>query len=297
MHAPLKIALVASLLTACGQQAKDEAVAATPTAEATKADAATFASDDRQAKLEGKDMPDNERLVIRNASLHLRAESPGAVATAAAALAQQVGGFVASSDTQGAGEHVYRIDTSVRVPADRFQHVLAQLREHGELLQETITGEDVTEQHADLGARLRSQRGLEERLLAILETAESVEDVLEVEGRLVLVRTEIERLDARVRGMEQRAAMATIGLVVEAPSRVSVTEAEGAGSRIGRAVEDAGGWLVGGLVGVIRFVGAVSPVAVLVMPGWILGARAWRRRRREKMLVAAARGGATRVNE
>lgn len=256
--------------------------------ETSRADGVTFADD---AQAEGKkDEAAPKRMVIRNASLHLRAESPEAVAAAAVGLAQQVGGFVASSDTQGAGDDVYRVDASVRVPAARFQDVLAQLRGQGELLQETVTGEDVTEQHADLDARLRSQRGLEERLLAILGTTESVEDVLAVEQQLVSVRTEIERLDARVRGMEERAAMATISLVVEAPRQMNVVEAETVGNRIARAVDDAGRLFVGGLVGMIRFVGAVLPIGLVGIPLFVWGRRAWRRRRREKMLVAAARG-------
>lgn len=228
------------------------------------------------------------RMVIRNARLSIRASTPSEVAIAATRLAEQVGGFVESSDTQGVGDAVYRVDASLRVPSDRFESVLAELRSRGELLQETVTGEDVTEQHADLDARLRSQRVLEERLLTILGKVESVEDALSVESQLVQVRTQIERLDASVRGMENRVSMATITLVVESPHQVNATPAETVISRLDRAVDDAGQLFVGGLAGMIRLMGALLPVGLAFIPFGFVGRRLWVRRRRQQALMAAA---------
>lgn len=235
----------------------------------------------------------NERMVIRKAHLLLRADSPDAVAATAAQLAEQAGGFVANSDTQGVGETIHRVDASLRVPAERFESVMRQLRDQGELLQETMSGEDVTAAHADLDARLRSQRTLEERLLTILGSVQTVEDALSVETQLVAVRTEIERLEARMRTMEDQVAMATISLAVEAPHRASALPAETVSSRLGRAVDDAGELFVGALAGLIRVVGALLPLGLVFGPlGWA-GHRAWRRRRRQQALVAAAGAGPT----
>jgi hypothetical protein len=229
------------------------------------------------------------RKVIRNATLRLRADAPDAVAASAARLAEQVGGFVASSDTQGAGEHIHRVDASLRVPAERFPEVLELLRAEGELLQETITGEDVTEQHADLDARLRSQRTLEERLLAILGGVQTVSDALAVEAQLVGVRTEIERLEARLRTMNDRVAMATISLVVEAPVQANAMHAESVGSRLDRALDDAGELFVGGIAGLIRLVGGALPLMLAFGPvAWVLRRR-WQTRRQQQALMAAAR--------
>jgi hypothetical protein len=229
------------------------------------------------------------RKVIRNATLRLRADAPDAVAASAARLAEQVGGFVASSDTQGAGAHIHRVDASLRVPAERFPEVLERLRAEGELLQETITGEDVTEQHADLDARLRSQRTLEERLLAILGGVQTVSDALAVEAQLVGVRTEIERLEARLRTMNDRVAMATISLVVEAPMQASAIHAESVGSRLDRALDDAGELFVDGMAGLIRLVGGALPLMLAFGPvAWVLRRR-WQTRRKQQALMAAAR--------
>lgn len=290
MNAAPRVLAALLVLTACNAGSdKDEALASAQVvaAEAGPSEYAADAEDDSRADEASTPAP---RMVICNASLRLRAEAPQAVAAATAHLADQFGGFVASSDTQGVGQDVQQVDTTLRIPAAQFEPVLARLRAQGELLQETVTGQDVTAQHADIDARLRTQRVLEQRLLSILEAVESVEDALAVETQLVGVRTEIERLEARVRTMEDQVAMATISLVVEAPHRASLVPAETVGSRLQRAVDDAGRLFVGGLAGLIRMVGALLPLGLVFGPLGLLARGWWRRRRRQHALMAAATG-------
>jgi hypothetical protein len=284
---PLFAALL--LLAACDKQDDHKAAFASPTT-ATIVEVPP-AADPAEAELASDVLP-TDRKVIRNATLRLRADSPDAVAASAARLAEQAGGFVASSDTQGAGEHIVRVDATLRVPAERFPAVLEQLRAEGKLLQETLTGEDVTEQHADLGARLRSQRTLEERLLSILGGVQTVSDALAVEAQLVGVRTEIERLEARLHTMDDRVTMATISLIVEAPVQASPREAESVGSRLDRALDDAGELFVDALAGLIRVMGALLPLMLAFGPlVWVLRRRQLARRQQHALMAAARAQG------
>ena len=69
------------------------------------------------------------------------------------------------------------------------------------MLREGVQGQDVTEEYSDLQARLRSHRALEERMLAILAKADSVEDALTVEKELVRVRSTIDEGSSVARRM------------------------------------------------------------------------------------------------
>jgi hypothetical protein len=222
-----------------------------------------------------------ERKVIRSARMELRADDPAAVAAVATALTAQAGGFVAASNATGVGEAIERVDMTLRVPAERFEAVLGDLRDDGEVLVEALQGQDVTDEYIDLDARLRSQKALEERLLGILAQTTAVKDVLDVEAKLVEVRIEIERVEGRLRSMNDRISFATIELAVLAPTRQSAREAESTMSRFDRALDDAGDASIAVLTGMIRFLGAILPLAIIGLPVG-LGAQAAIRRRRRK---------------
>jgi hypothetical protein len=229
-----------------------------------------------------------ERKVIRSARLEIRADDPAAAAQDAMRIVERAGGFVASSHHSGVGEAVERVDMRLRVPAARFEPTLGELRDGGELLVESLTGEDVTESYTDLSARLRSQSALEERLLAILAQATTVDDVLKVETQLVAVRTEVERLTGALRVMDDRVGLATIELVLAAPVRHERRDAESVTSRLDRALDDAGELCVGAFAGMIRFVGATLPIGIVVLPIGLAVRRGWRRRRAAQAALARA---------
>jgi len=242
----------------------DPAAAETPKPEATEAEAPLAAS----------------RLVIRKAELRLSADAPEDLVATASRLTERAGGFVEGSNTSGVGDRIQQVDATLRIPSDRFDAVLDELRESGELLHESLSGEDVTEQHTDLAARLRSKRALEERLLSILGKVDTVEDALKVETELTSVRTEIERLDATKQNLEHRVAMATIQLSVTSPVVHNPAHAESVSSRLDRALDDAGRAFITVLGGLIRLFGVLIPLGVVAVP-IVLGARhAWHRRRR-----------------
>lgn len=105
-----------------------------------------------------------------------------------------------------------RVDTrvTVRLPAARFDEAVASLRAYGRVTHESIEAQDVTKQHVDLGIRLDNARRARERLLALLEKATAVKDLLEIEGALRRLTEEIERMEGELKYLEDQVAMATL---------------------------------------------------------------------------------------
>jgi hypothetical protein len=115
-------------------------------------------------------------------------------------------GYVDHATTSG--EHASLV---LRVPVAELEALRVALRGLGELRHEEEQAEDVTEQRADTGARLRSARREEERLLELLSMrTASLADVIAVEQRLASVRERIEQLEASERALTQRVELAVV---------------------------------------------------------------------------------------
>jgi hypothetical protein len=105
------------------------------------------------------------------------------------------------------------LTATLRVPADRMDPALVELRKLGRVEQESQTGEEVTRQYVDLVARLGNARNTEQRLIEVLrQRTGRVADILAVEQEIVRVRGEIERMEAQRKGLETQVSFATVQL-------------------------------------------------------------------------------------
>jgi len=223
----------------------------------------------------------SNRMVIRTANLEVRTERPRDAGQAAAKLAEEVGGFVVSTDFMGVGDEVTTARVTLRVPAANFDEALTALRKLGTVLHEAITGQDVTEEFVDKEAQLRSQRKLEERLLQLLEQSANVEETLKVEEQLARIRMEIERLEGRTRYLKDRVSLSTIEFTAQSPSQPIDEEAESLRSRFSNAFLESGRVFTRVITGMIVALGAMLPLAIVGGLVW-LGLRIFRKRRTKK---------------
>jgi hypothetical protein len=102
---------------------------------------------------------------------------------------------------------------SLRVPAPELAAAIDDLRALGRVENESQSGEEVGQQHADLVQRLKTARDTEERFRAILQQRTGkLEDVLQVEEEIARVRGEIEGMEAEQKALEHRVDFATVEL-------------------------------------------------------------------------------------
>ncbi|MCA1815390.1 MAG: DUF4349 domain-containing protein [Acidobacteria bacterium] len=224
-----------------------------------------------------------DRKVIRNAELTIELDSPVEAQRRIASIAESHGGFVVTSesrqDDRARGAQAAQIvSVEMRVPAADFDAVINAVRGvGGRVRDEKISGKDVTEEYIDLEARLKAQRALEAQILEIMKRAQRVSDALEVNEQLAQVRSEIERLEGRRRFLENQSSLSTIKITIEPPAPLVSAETTGFFSNVRRAFGDGVDFAAALVVGVIRVVVTLLPVAVLLcLPAWL----AWRYLRR-----------------
>ena len=169
----------------------------------------------------------DERRVIQNASLTLRVDDVRPATESVRQIAETLGGFVEQLSLSGSTDEADGF-VVIRVPQGEFFTAIERVSALGEVLGENVSSQDVTAQFVDLEAQLRSLTREEGRLLELLERANTVSEILVVEGELIRIRTQIERLQGSLNFLERRVALATItvslippqGFVTEPPTAV-----------------------------------------------------------------------------
>jgi hypothetical protein len=143
----------------------------------------------------------------------------------ATAVAGKYGGFVLSSALEG--ERARRGSLVIRVPAERFELALADIRDLGTLKRERVSGEDAGQEFIDLEARLRNLRAHEGVMLRLYDRAQTIPESIRVQKEVTSVQLRIEEIEGRLRYLRDQAAFGTIsiglvevGVVPEGPKGV-----------------------------------------------------------------------------
>lgn len=165
------------------------------------------------------------RMVIKNANLSIVVEEPGITLEAISKMAEDLGGFVVSSNlyrTQTAnGLEVPQANINIRVPSEKLDQALVEIKSGaGQILSENVSGQDVTQEYTDLESRLRNLERAEDQLTKIMEQAWETEDVLSVYNRLVEVQEQIELIKGQMKYYEQSAALSSISINIQANEAV-----------------------------------------------------------------------------
>jgi len=151
-----------------------------------------------------------DRMVVRNGSMEVVVDDVTDAVKELGNIAATFGGHVVTSSVYEDNGRTYG-SVAIRVDADGFDSALAAIRSLAvEVVRENTSSRDVTEEYVDLSARKRNLEATEEQLLALMEQAGTVEELLEVQREVSRVRGEIEQLEARMRYLEETSATSLI---------------------------------------------------------------------------------------
>src|SRR2546421_692912 len=210
-----------------------------------------------------------QRKIIRNAALTVEVSSPGDSQHKIVLIAESHQGFVVTSEaTQRSAEDKSRPETTVnlvvRAPAAQFNQVMDEIRAVGaRVIQEKVTGQDVTEEFIDLEARIKNQKALELQFLEIMKRAGKVDDALSVQRELAEVRTEIEKLEGRRRFLENQSSLSTIKAILQPPTQIGNATAVWCSGR--SALSDGFDVAADIVLFLIRAIIALLPIMVLIV--------------------------------
>lgn len=225
--------LLAFFVTACssGDQAKNSQsseMADVSTEEFDTANKSGPIANTENADLEQESQEDNttasdvdidaiDRKIIYTANLRIEVKSfQKSLQDIQTQIAERDGYIVESNMYGESGDGMKSGFITARIPQERFREFI-QVVEKGSsnVLESSISGQDVTEEYVDLESRLKSKRAVEERLLTFMDRAEKTEDLLKISEDLAKVQGEIEELLGRMKYIENKTDLATVTIQLE----------------------------------------------------------------------------------
>jgi hypothetical protein len=207
-----------------------------------------------------------ERKVISTAILTIEVVNVQLAINDITNITIESGGFVSSSSISDIGSDRKNGHLTARVPQKSFYSTIEKIDALGTEKHRQVSGQDVTEEFIDLGARLNNLQKQEMRLQDILKMATTVKDIIEVEHELERVRGEIESLTGRLNYLNRSVEMSTITVNVVEPALIT-----GNGWGISDALRDAVRGFIESVRGIIIFTGFIIPILVYLGIAVLIG--------------------------
>lgn len=159
------------------------------------------------------------RMVVKNANIRLQVEDTNVAIDRSLQVVGDAGGYIVSSQVwyqDYYGNNLKYASITIGVPVDEFENVMRRLRGLAiDVLDETATGEDVTDQYVDLQSQLTNLEATRARIQEFLKDAKSVDEALRVNQELANIEAQIEQIKGRMNYLSDRSAYSTITINLE----------------------------------------------------------------------------------
>lgn len=172
-----------------------------------------------------------ERKLIKTVHMTTETEDYDALVQELYDKVETFGGYVENFSTQGAKNYRYGSITA-RVPKERLDEFLTIVEDSSNITYREESVEDVTLTYVDLESHKKMLLKEQERLMEFLEEAETIEDIIAIEGRLTEVQYQLESMESQLRTYDNQIDYSTVYLNIEEVVRYTPQEQKGTWAKI-----------------------------------------------------------------
>ena len=229
--------------------------------------------------------------LIRRAEFSIQTEQFDESVAALNRLTAECGGYFETASVYGGGRRDANANRwgeyVVRVPAEKYNQFFTGAGELGYVTGRSESSEDVGERYYDTEARLKTQRTKQERLLTLLEKAETMEDIISLENALSEVEYQIEQYSSTLNRYDALINFSTFTIRLNEVGEVNqeVGETASLGTRMAAGVQSSFRGLVRGgrdfLIWASYNLFLVIILAAVVVVAAIVGKREFKKARKQ----------------
>ena len=224
MTAILLVLCLLLSLTGCGGSSKNYSSAPAVRQEAAEAPMAEAMASDSAAGLTSANssgstaLPENRKRII-TVDMNAETEDLDALQAALDETIRSLDGYVEDQSIYNGSQYATRryrhANLTVRVPAEKVNQFTSSIAGLANVTSTNLRREDVTLTYVATESRVKALETEQARLLELMEQAETMADLLEIEARLTDVRYELERYASQLRTYDNQINYATIYLSIE----------------------------------------------------------------------------------
>lgn len=190
------------------------------------------AAEEPVSEMDGEVQPQvpSGRKLIRTVNLSVETKDLDGLLADIQNRVAQLGGYI-QDYTIGRESHYSYV--TARVPVDKLDSFVDEVGERANIVNLSEFTEDVTLQYVDMESRKKALVTEQERLLELMEQAENVSDIIEIESRLSDVRYELESMESQLRTFDNQIDYSTIYIDITETETITPTEELSAFEKMG----------------------------------------------------------------
>ena len=218
-----------------------------------------------------EEVQETDRKLIRNVNLSLQTKEFDTVLDNMSQKVKDLGGYIQDSSVWGSSSDYSSSRSAsytLRIPSDKLDEFIDVVETLGNVTYKNESVDDVTLRYVDVESHKKALETEQERLLALLEKAENVEDIITIENRLSDVRYELENYESQIRLLDNQIDYSTVYVDISEVSRVTDTGKQGFFEEVASRFSDSVYVVLMGLRGFA--IGILGSLPILVVWGVIL---------------------------
>ncbi len=197
---------------------------------AAEAEEPYYSDDVNDAENDSANYPDKAQSVLANqkmvytGSVSIETLEYDAAVSAVRGDVEKYGGFIENSSESNRNnkwyydDQIYESDRTlsltVRVPSEHFNEFLSGLDSYGQKMSESTNAENISRQYADNDAEIAALEKEQERLLQMMDAADTIQEMITVEDRLTEVQSQLNRYKSYKSSMDTDVQFSRITMTI-----------------------------------------------------------------------------------